>query len=56
VAAARREQSRRRELPGPDSDPAITFTAIDDRGQEQQSITFLGTFSRCDDPCRRSSS
>ncbi|MGH3420775.1 MAG: hypothetical protein ACRDOD_14460 [Streptosporangiaceae bacterium] len=27
-----------------DSDPAITFTAIDDRGQEQQSITFLGTF------------
>ena len=33
-----------------DSDPAITFTAIDDRGQQQQSITFLGTFSRCDDP------
>jgi len=33
-----------------DSDPAITFTAIDDRDQEQQSITFLGTFSRCDDP------
>jgi hypothetical protein len=33
-----------------DSDPAITFSAIDDRGQEQQSITFLGTFSRCDDP------
>jgi len=33
-----------------DSDPAITFAAIDDRGQEQQSITFLGTFSRCDDP------
>ncbi len=32
------------------SDPAITFTAIDDRGQEQQSITFLGTFQRCDDP------
>jgi hypothetical protein len=32
------------------SDPAITFTAIDDRGQQQQSITFLGTFSRCDDP------
>ena len=37
-------------LPPKDSDPAITFTAIDDRGQEQQSITFLGTFSRCDDP------
>ena len=33
-----------------DSDPAITFNAIDDRGQQQQSITFLGTFSRCDDP------
>jgi hypothetical protein len=37
-------------LPPKDSDPAITFTAIDDRGQQQQSITFLGTFSRCDDP------
>jgi hypothetical protein len=35
--------------PPKDSDPAITFTAIDDRGQQQQSITFLGTFSRCDD-------
>jgi hypothetical protein len=32
-----------------DSDPAITFTAIDDRGQEQSSITFLGTFQRCDE-------
>ena len=36
--------------PPKDGDPAITFTAIDDRGQQQQSITFLGTFSRCDDP------
>ena len=36
--------------PPKDSDPAITFTAIDDRGQQQQSITFLGKFSRCDDP------
>jgi hypothetical protein len=36
--------------PPKDSDPAITFTAIDDRGQQQQSITFLGRFSRCDDP------
>jgi hypothetical protein len=35
--------------PPKDSDPAITFQAIDDRGQQQQSITFLGTFSRCDD-------
>jgi len=32
-----------------DSDPAITFTAMDDRGQEQSSITFLGTFQRCDE-------
>jgi hypothetical protein len=32
-----------------DSDPAITFTAIDDRGQEQESVTFLGTFQRCDE-------
>ena len=31
------------------STPAITFTAIDDRGQEQPSITFLGTFQRCDE-------
>ena len=36
--------------PPKDSDPAITFTAIDDRGQQQQSVTFLGTFARCDDP------
>jgi hypothetical protein len=35
--------------PPKDSDPAITFQAIDDRGQQQESITFLGTFSRCDD-------
>jgi hypothetical protein len=32
-----------------DSDPAITFTAIDDRGQDQSSITFLGTFQRCNE-------
>jgi hypothetical protein len=32
-----------------DSDPAITFTAIDDRGQAQESITVLGTFQRCDE-------
>jgi hypothetical protein len=35
--------------PPPDSDPAITLQAIDDRGQEQQSVTIIGTFSRCDD-------
>ncbi|HEY7430960.1 MAG TPA: hypothetical protein VH641_09520 [Streptosporangiaceae bacterium] len=37
-------------LPGSDNDPAITFDAIDDRGQQQQSVTFFGTFQRCDDP------
>lgn len=30
-------------------DPAISFRAIDDRGQEQGSLTFFGTFSRCDE-------
>ena len=30
-------------------DPAISFDAIDDRGQQQQSITFLGTFPRCNE-------
>jgi hypothetical protein len=29
--------------------PAIAFRAIDDRGQQQSSVTFLGTFQRCDD-------
>jgi hypothetical protein len=29
--------------------PAIAFRAIDDRGQQQTSVTFLGTFQRCDD-------
>jgi hypothetical protein len=36
-------------VPPANSDPAIAFRAIDDRGQEQESITFLGTFSRCDE-------
>ena len=36
--------------PPKDNDPALTFTAIDDRGQQQDNITFLGTFQRCDDP------
>jgi hypothetical protein len=31
------------------TDPDVTFDAIDDRGQKQAGITFLGTFSRCDD-------
>jgi len=30
-------------------DPAITFDAIDDRGQQQESVTFFGTFQPCDD-------
>lgn len=30
-------------------DPDLTFDAIDDRGQQQSSVTFLGTFDRCDD-------
>jgi hypothetical protein len=34
---------------GADNDPAITFDAIDDRGQQQQSVTFFGTFGRCND-------
>jgi hypothetical protein len=29
--------------------PSISFNAIDDRGQEQGSVTFFGTFERCDD-------
>jgi hypothetical protein len=36
-------------VPPANSDPAIAFRAIDDRGQEQESITFLGTFSRCNE-------
>jgi hypothetical protein len=34
--------------PGTD-DPAITFDAIDDRGQKQSSVTFFGTFPRCNE-------
>jgi hypothetical protein len=35
---------------GPGSDnPALTLQAIDDRGQEQRSITFLGDFQPCND-------
>jgi hypothetical protein len=30
-------------------DPAISFDAIDDRGQKQESVTFLGTFQRCNE-------
>lgn len=35
---------------GPATDsPALTLQAIDDRGQEQNSITFIGDFQRCND-------
>ena len=30
-------------------DPDVRFDGIDDRGQEQGSLTFIGTFERCDD-------
>jgi hypothetical protein len=32
-----------------DDDPAISFRAIDDRGQEQGSLTFFGDFPKCDE-------
>lgn len=32
-----------------DDDPDLGIEAIDDRGQEQPSITFIGDFDRCDD-------
>ena len=40
-----------REIPLGDTqgDPDLKFGAIDDRGQEQGSITFIGDFDRCND-------
>jgi hypothetical protein len=35
--------------PGKDDDPAIALGAIDDRGQQQESVTFFGTFQPCND-------
>jgi hypothetical protein len=35
--------------PTGDDDPDLVFNAIDDRGQQQESVTFLGTFDRCTD-------
>jgi hypothetical protein len=32
-----------------EEDPAYSFTAIDDRHQEQPSVTFLGEFAPCED-------
>ena len=37
------------EVPVKGDDPDIRFDGIDDRGQEQGSVTFFGTFDRCDD-------
>jgi hypothetical protein len=37
------------EVPVKSDDPDIRFDGIDDRGQEQGSLTFIGTFDRCDD-------
>jgi len=37
------------EVPVKDDDPDVRFDGIDDRGQEQRSLTFIGTFERCDD-------
>ena len=36
--------------PSGDHNPAIFVNGVDDRGQQQESVTFLGTFQRCDDP------
>ena len=35
--------------PPPNEEPDIGFDAIDDRGQEQTSVTFLGEFERCNE-------
>jgi hypothetical protein len=32
-----------------EGDPDLKFAAVDDRGQEQTSITFIGDFERCED-------
>jgi hypothetical protein len=32
-----------------EGDPDLKFGAVDDRGQEQGSITFIGDFERCED-------
>lgn len=32
-----------------EGDPDLKFGAVDDRGQEQSSITFIGDFERCED-------
>lgn len=44
-------ENRGREIPLGDTegDPDLKFSAVDDRGQEQGSITFIGDFERCED-------
>jgi hypothetical protein len=44
-------QNTGREIPlgDADGDPDLKFAAVDDRGQEQGSITFIGDFERCED-------
>lgn len=37
-----------RTVPVKNDDPDIRFNGIDDRGQRQTSVTFIGTFERCD--------
>jgi hypothetical protein len=37
------------QAPPAEEDPAYSFEAIDDREQEQPSVTFLGSFSPCED-------
>jgi hypothetical protein len=32
-----------------EGDPDLKFGAVDDRGQEQGSVTFIGDFERCED-------
>jgi hypothetical protein len=38
-----------KKAPTSSDDPGFAFNAIDDRGQEQGSITFFGTFQRCNE-------
>jgi hypothetical protein len=37
------------DVPVKSDDPDIRFDGIDDRGQEQGSVTFIGEFDRCED-------
>jgi hypothetical protein len=50
-ATAEKIENTGKEIPLGDQegDPDLKFGAIDDRGQEQPSITFIGDFERCTD-------